>query len=104
MRYRPVIGVIIKTLFPFRALISTIRLGIFQKINVLLNHEDIVRLDSLHIVNEIEPIIIVGAARSGTHLIATSIQKNINCIYLNEINDVWKKIFCLLNLMRLHQI
>ena len=93
LRYRPVIGVIIKTLFPFRALISTIRLGIFQKINVLLNHEDIVRLDSFPILDKIEPIIIVGAARSGTHLIATSIQKNINCIYLNEINDVWKKHF-----------
>ncbi|MAW21301.1 MAG: hypothetical protein CMD16_02755 [Flavobacteriales bacterium] len=93
LQYRPVLRVIINILFPFRLMISKIQFGIFKKINVLLNHENIIRLDNLSIINKIEPIIIIGAARSGTHLIATSIQKNINCIYLNEINDLWKKKF-----------
>ncbi len=96
LQYRPVIKLIVNTLFPFRFLISRIQLGIFQKINVLLNHEYIVRLDNLSILDKINPIIIIGAARSGTHLIATSIQKNIDCIYLNEINDLWKKNFLFL--------
>lgn len=93
LRYRPIVKLIINILFPFKFLISKIQVGIFQKINVLLNHEQIIRLENLSILDKITPIIIVGAARSGTHLIATSIKKNIDCIYLNEINDLWKKNF-----------
>tara|TARA_B100000795_G_scaffold129410_1_gene96432 strand:- start:837 stop:2540 length:1704 start_codon:yes stop_codon:yes gene_type:complete len=91
--YPPKIHVIVNFLFPLRFLISKIKFGVFKKINVLLNHEYIVRLPQLRVIDEISPIIIIGAARSGTHLIATSIQKNINCIYLNEINDLWRDQF-----------
>jgi len=93
LQYPPRIKIIINLFFPLRILISRVKFGIFKKINVLLNHECIVRLNKLRVIDKIDPIIIIGAARSGTHLIATSIQKNISCIYFNEINDLWKKQF-----------
>jgi hypothetical protein len=36
------------------------------------------------------PVFVVGAPRSGTHLLATSLAENIDCIYRNEINEFWK--------------
>ena len=97
VKYNPVIQRVVNIIFPFRMIFSMIRFGIFKKVSVVLQHEYIVRLLKLEIIAEITPIIILGAARSGTHLIATSIQKNIDCIYLNEINDLWKKQFLFLN-------
>ena len=38
-----------------------------------------------------EPIIIIGSARSGTHLIADCIRENLDVLYLGESNDIWKK-------------
>tara|TARA_B100001029_G_C15057127_1_gene455284 strand:- start:1787 stop:2734 length:948 start_codon:yes stop_codon:yes gene_type:complete len=64
----------------------------------VLLHEEIKRTFSFKSLNNFQPIIIIGAARSGTHLIATTIKKNIDCIYLNEINDLWKKRFPFLEL------
>jgi len=58
-----------------------------------LLHEEIKRTFAFNLIDKLQPIIIIGAARSGTHLIATTIKKNIDCIYLNEINDLWKKRF-----------
>lgn len=38
-------------------------------------------------------IFVIGAARSGTHLLADTLSKNTDCTYLNEINDFWKQPF-----------
>ena len=96
VQYNPLIKRVVNILFPFRIILLWIKFGLFKKVSVVLHHEYIVRL-SLDAIDEISPIIILGAARSGTHLIATSIQKNIDCIYLNEINDLWKKQFLFMN-------
>lgn len=36
------------------------------------------------------PVFVVGAPRSGTHLLATSLLENMDCVYRNEINEFWK--------------
>jgi hypothetical protein len=36
-------------------------------------------------------IIVIGAARSGTSMLANIIKQNINVTYLGEINEIWKK-------------
>jgi hypothetical protein len=97
VKYSPLIQRVVNIIFPFRIVLSLVKFGLFKKVSVVLHHEYIVRLLRLEVIDEISPIIILGAARSGTHLIATSIQKNIDCIYLNEINDLWKKQFLFMN-------
>lgn len=37
-------------------------------------------------------IIVIGAARSGTHLLATMLTKRIDCAYANEVNDIWRDV------------
>jgi hypothetical protein len=97
VQYSPLIQRVVNIIFPFRSVLSLVKFGLFKKVSVVLDHEYIVRLLRLEVIDKITPIIILGAARSGTHLIATSIQKNIDCIYLNEINDLWKKQFLFMN-------
>ncbi len=97
VKYSPLIQRVVNIIFPFRSVLSLVKFGLFRKVSVVLHHEYIVRLLRLEVIDKISPIIILGAARSGTHLIATSIQKNIDCIYLNEINDLWKKQFLFMN-------
>ena len=38
-----------------------------------------------------EPIFVVGAARSGTHLVATTLRKNLDVVYTGEVNELWKR-------------
>ena len=38
-------------------------------------------------------IFVVGAPRSGTHLLGSILSNNIEAVYLNEVNDYWKKAF-----------
>jgi LPS sulfotransferase NodH len=38
-----------------------------------------------------KPIIIVGAARSGTHMLAKALEMNLDVYYLGECNELWKK-------------
>jgi hypothetical protein len=97
VKYNPITQRVVHILFPFRIILSWVKFGLFKKVSVVLRHEYIVRLLHLEVIDDVSPIIILGAARSGTHLIATSIQKNIDCIYLNEINDLWKKQFLFMN-------
>lgn len=39
---------------------------------------------------KINHILIVGAARSGTHLLATMLRARVDCAYAGEVNDVWR--------------
>ena len=41
-------------------------------------------------------IFVIGAGRSGTHLLADTLTKNVEASYYNEINDFWKKPFVFL--------
>ncbi|OGI00448.1 MAG: hypothetical protein A2Y25_11910 [Candidatus Melainabacteria bacterium GWF2_37_15] len=45
----------------------------------------------MNFVNFEKPIIIMGAARSGTHIVAESIKENLDVLYLGECYDIWKK-------------
>lgn len=35
-------------------------------------------------------ILIIGAARSGTHLLASILESHIDCAYANEVNSIWR--------------
>lgn len=37
-------------------------------------------------------IMIVGAARSGTHLIGSCLRERIDCAYAGEVNDLWRQV------------
>ena len=37
------------------------------------------------------PILVLGAARSGTHLLASTIAKNLDAAYIGETNELWKR-------------
>ena len=39
---------------------------------------------------KIKQILIVGAARSGTHLLASMLRTRVDCAYAGEVNDVWR--------------
>ena len=94
LEYRSPLKFIVKFLYRFKPVLKFLKWNfIFNKIYALLLHEEIKRTFSFKLIQNINPIIIIGAARSGTHLIATTIKKNLDCIYLNEINDLWKKRF-----------
>jgi hypothetical protein len=43
-------------------------------------------MDPLH-----KPILVVGAARSGTYLLASILEKNLAVSYVGEVNELWKK-------------
>lgn len=38
-----------------------------------------------------KPILVVGAARSGTHLLASTINRNFDVAYTGEVNELWKR-------------
>tara|TARA_B100000902_G_scaffold18326_1_gene21963 strand:- start:10401 stop:12128 length:1728 start_codon:yes stop_codon:yes gene_type:complete len=92
LEYRFFIGFIVRVLYKFRFVFKYFKWNfIINKIYGLLLHEEIKRTFSSNIIDKVTPIIVIGAARSGTHLIASTIKKNIDCIYFNEVNDLWKK-------------
>ena len=94
LEYRYIFKLIVKLLYVFKPFFHFLKWNsIFNKIYGVLLHEKIKRSFAFNLIDKLQPIIIIGAARSGTHLIATTIKKNIDCIYLNEINDLWKKRF-----------
>ena len=94
LEYRYLLKLIVRFLYKFKLFFNFFRWNFFiNKIYGLLLHEEIKRTFFFGLKDQLQPIIIIGAARSGTHLIATTIKKNIECIYLNEINDLWKKRF-----------
>ena len=94
LEYRYLLKLIVRFLYKFKLFFNFFRWNFFiNKIYGLLVHEEIKRTFFFGLKDQLQPVIIVGAARSGTHLIATTIKKNIECIYLNEINDLWKKRF-----------
>lgn len=104
LEYRSPLKFIVKLLYRFKPVLKFLKWNfIFNKIYALLLHEEIKRTFSFKFIKNINPIIIIGAARSGTHLIATTIKKNIDCIYLNEINDLWKKRFPFLYLDEINE-
>jgi hypothetical protein len=37
-----------------------------------------------------QPIFVIGAPRSGTHILAISLVRNLDCSYRSEINNFWK--------------
>ena len=43
-------------------------------------------MDPLH-----KSILVVGAARSGTYLLASTLEKNLAVSYVGEVNEMWKK-------------
>lgn len=99
LEYRYLLRLIVNFLYKFKSFFNFFRGNfIINKIYGLLLHEEIKRTFYFKLKNKLQSIMIIGAARSGTHLIATTIQKNIDCIYLNEINDLWKKRFPFLRL------
>ncbi|MGY8987287.1 MAG: sulfotransferase family protein [Flavobacteriales bacterium] len=99
LEYRYLLRLIVQFLYKFKPFFRFFRWNfIINKIYGLLLHEEIKRTFYFKLKDKLQPIIIIGAARSGTHVIATTIKKNIDCIYLNEINDLWKKRFPFLNL------
>ncbi|MAO72354.1 MAG: hypothetical protein CMD02_07620 [Flavobacteriales bacterium] len=99
LEYRSSLKIIVKILYRCKYLFKFLKWNfLFNKIYGLLLHEEIKRTFSLRLLKNIKPVIVIGAARSGTHLIASTIRENIDCIYLNEINDLWKKRFPFLTL------
>lgn len=38
-----------------------------------------------------KPIIVIGAARSGTHMLAKALEMNLSVHYLGECNELWKR-------------
>ena len=99
LEYRSFLKIVVKILYRCKYLFKFLKWNfLFNKIYGLLLHEEIKRTFSLKLLENIRPIIVIGAARSGTHLIASTIRENIDCIYLNEINDLWKKRFPFLNI------
>lgn len=92
LEYRSLLKIIVSILYRFKPVFKFFKWNfIINKIYALLLQEEIKRTFTFNLMKKIQPIIIIGAARSGTHLIASTIKKNIDCIYLNEINDLWKK-------------
>ena len=47
-------------------------------------------------MNQMKLIFVIGAPRSGTHMLASHINKNVdNVVYLGEINEIWKEFILL---------
>ena len=104
LEYRSPLKFIVKFLYRFKPVLKFLKWNfIFNKIYALLLHEEIKRTFSFKLIKNINPIIIIGALFRSGHLIATTIKKNIDCIYLNEINDLWKKRFPFLYLDEINE-